>query len=39
MVLWVHGSSEETRGLGIIGKPGWRWDNEKFRRNEVELAR
>jgi len=39
LVLWVHGSSEETRGLGFIGETGWRWDDEKLGRDEVEFAR
>jgi len=39
LVQWVHGSSEETRGLGFIGDTGLCWDDEKLGRNEVELER
>jgi hypothetical protein len=39
IVLWVHGSSEETWGLGFIGDTGLGWDDEKLGRNEVELER
>jgi hypothetical protein len=39
VVLWVHGSSEETWGLGFIGDTGLGRDDEKLGRNEVELER
>jgi len=37
-MLWVHGSSEEAWRLGILECRGGRWDDEEFRRYELELA-